>query len=126
MPPVLSVSLYPAGEWGILVSTEIHESSDGPLADTDGPCKMSSLPCPLWPQQYFLLLSRILIFNKISLLKNHLTPMLLVFWSTLSTLYLLYLLVDFKNYINLWENKYNLSISINVFLFESSVTGFYV
>lgn len=52
--------------------------------------------------------------------------MLLVFWSTLSTLYLLYLLVDFKNYINLWENKYNLSISINVFLFESSMTGFYV
>ena len=49
--PVLSVSLYLAEEWDIAVSTEIHASPDGPLADTNGPCKMSGLPCPLWPQQ---------------------------------------------------------------------------
>ena len=52
--PVLSVSLYPVGEWGILVSTEILESPDGPLADMNGPCRMNRLPCPLGPQQQLL------------------------------------------------------------------------
>ena len=47
MPPVLSVSPYLAGECGIPVNTEIHKSPDGPLADTNRPCKMSRLPCPL-------------------------------------------------------------------------------
>lgn len=45
---------HPAGEWGIPVRTEIHESPDGPLADTNGPCKMRGLPWPLWPQQQLL------------------------------------------------------------------------
>ena len=49
MPPVLSVSLCPAGEWGILVSTEIDESPDGPIADMNRPCKMSGLSCPVAP-----------------------------------------------------------------------------
>ena len=52
--PALSVSLYPAGEWGIPVRTEIHESPGGPLADSNGPCKMRGLPWPLWPQQQLL------------------------------------------------------------------------
>ena len=49
--PILVVSLYPAGEWGIPGNTETHESPDGPLADMNEPCKMSGLPYPLRPQQ---------------------------------------------------------------------------
>ena len=37
--PVLSVSLYPVGEWGILVSTEIHESPVAPSLTQTGLAK---------------------------------------------------------------------------------------